>query len=133
MSEYLSAGDLAMLQISFLPKTHKGIADKAKREHWIGRRRGKTGGGFEYQIAALPQEIQDAIAEKHLMGMLAKSTAKPPVQKKKQSKPAVLRPSQAGLPLDTVIKGYNQKQIACAHVFGGRSTAYPPYERYAGA
>lgn len=115
MSEYLNAAELASLQIRGLPGTAKNIIEKAKRESWPCRRRFGKGGGFEYQVAALSQEIQDAIAEKHLMGMLAKSTAKPPVQKKKQSKPAVLRPSQAGLPLDTVIKGYNQKQIACAH------------------
>lgn len=113
MSEYLSAGDLATLQIDFLPKTHKGIADKAKREHWIGRKRGKAGGGMEYKVSALPQEIQDAIAEKCLMDMLTRSPANPPAVSR-QAVPAV-RPAAAEIPAESVLKGCDQKQRDCAH------------------
>ena len=61
MSEYLNAGELASLQIRGLPGTAKNIIEKAKRESWPCRRRLGKGGGFEYQVDALPQEIQDAI------------------------------------------------------------------------
>ena len=45
MSEYLSAAELAQLNIPSLPKTPKGISDKAKREYWPSRRRAQRGGG----------------------------------------------------------------------------------------
>ncbi|OAM31330.1 hypothetical protein A7P93_04725 [Eikenella corrodens] len=69
---------------------------------------------MEYRVAGLPQEIQDAIAEKHLMGMLAKSAAKPPVAKK-QSMPATKQALQVGVSLDSVLNGCDQKQRDCAH------------------
>ena len=114
MSEYLNAAELASLQIRGLPGTAKNIIEKAKRESWPCRRRFGKGGGFEYQVAALPQGIQDAIAEKHLMGMLAKSAAKPPVAKK-QSMPAAQQALQVGVSLDSVLNGCDQKQRDCAH------------------
>lgn len=37
--------------------------DRAKRERWIGRERKGRGGGFEYEVAKLPPEIQAAILQ----------------------------------------------------------------------
>jgi len=65
MSEYLSAAELAQLSIPSLPKTPKGISDKAKREYWPNRRRAQRGGGVEYQVAGLPEEIQAAVRERY--------------------------------------------------------------------
>ena len=50
MNEYLSAAELAQLNILSLPKTPKGISDKAKRECWSSRKRAQRGGGMEYQV-----------------------------------------------------------------------------------
>ena len=46
MNKYLSAAELAQLNILSLPKTPKGISDKAKRECWPIRKRAQRGGGM---------------------------------------------------------------------------------------
>ena len=73
MSEYLSAAELAQLSSPSLPKTPKGISDKAKREYWPNRRRAQRGGGVEYQVAGLPETIQTAVRERQAEQLLAQS------------------------------------------------------------
>ena len=73
MNEYLSAAELAQLNILSLPKTPKGISDKAKRECWPSRKRAQRGGGMEYQVAGLPEEIQTAVRERQAAQLLAQS------------------------------------------------------------
>ncbi|MDK4526828.1 DNA-binding protein, partial [Kingella kingae] len=61
---FLSASDLADLKLSVLPETPKGIGDRAKKQGWVKRKRAERGGGYEYEIASMPSEIQAAIAAK---------------------------------------------------------------------
>ena len=73
MNKYLSAAELAQLNILSLPKTPKGISDKAKRECWPSRKRAQRGGGMEYQVAGLPETIQTAVRERQAEQLLAQS------------------------------------------------------------
>ncbi|EEG23363.1 Mu transposase domain protein [Eikenella corrodens ATCC 23834] len=116
MSEYLSAAELAQLSIPSLPKTPKGISDKAKREYWPNRRRAQRGGGVEYQVAGLPEEIQAAVRERQAEQLLAQSqpAVLPSVAKAKRPV-AVRRMEQLGLPIDDYAMGLNDKQRDCAH------------------
>ncbi|WP_348796864.1 DNA-binding protein, partial [Kingella kingae] len=52
------------LDASILPSAVKNILDKAKRENWQSRKRTGRGGGYEYEIASMPSDIQAAIAAK---------------------------------------------------------------------
>lgn len=77
MKTHLSATQIANLQLSCLPKSARGIADKAKREQWSNRPRAKKGGGIEYAIASLPEPIQTAVIEAQKSKLLS-DTAPPP-------------------------------------------------------
>ena len=116
MNEYLSAAELAQLNILSLPKTPKGISDKAKRECWPNRKRAQRGGGMEYQVAGLPEEIQTAVRERQAAQLLAQSqpAVLPSVAKAKRPV-AVRRMEQLGLPIDDYAMGLNDKQRDCAH------------------
>ena len=116
MNEYLSAAELAQLNILSLPKTPKGISDKAKRECWPSRKRAQRGGGMEYQVAGLPEEIQTAVREWQAAQLLAQSqpAVLPSVAKAKRPV-AVRRMEQLGLPIDDYAMGLNDKQRDCAH------------------
>ena len=91
MSEYLSAAELAQLSIPSLPKTPKGISDKAKREYWPSRRRAQRGGGVEYQVAGLPEEIQAAVRERQAEQLLAQSQPAVLPSVAKAKRPAAVR------------------------------------------
>ena len=116
MNEYLSAAELAQLNILSLPKTPKGISDKAKRECWPSRKRAQRGGGMEYQMAGLPEPIQTAVRERQAEQLLAQSqpAVLPSVAKAKRPV-AVRRMEQLGLPIDDYAMGLNDKQRDCAH------------------
>lgn len=105
MSEYLSAAELAQLSIPSLPKTPKGISDKAKREYWPSRRRVQRGGGVEYQVAGLPETIQTAVRERQAEQLLA------------QSQPAVL-PSVAKAKRPVAVRRMEQLGLAYAQAGG---------------
>ena len=116
MNEYLSAAELAQLNILSLPKTPKGISDKAKRECWPSRKRAQRGGGMEYQVAGLPEPIQTAVRERQAAQLLAQSqpAVLPSVAKAKRPV-AVRRMEQLSLPIDDYAMGLNDKQRDCAH------------------
>lgn len=68
---YLSAAEIAeageRLKIKAMPWSKKGVQDTINREEWfsspLARKRGgkEGGGGFEYHISLLPNELQSAI------------------------------------------------------------------------
>lgn len=68
---YLSAAEIAeageRLKIKALPWSKRGVQDTIKREGWLAgplaRKRGgaEGGGGYEYHISLLPNELQSAI------------------------------------------------------------------------
>ena len=102
MNEYLSAAELAQLNILSLPKTPKGISDKAKRECWPNRKRAQRGGGMEYQVAGLPEEIQTAVRERQAATLLAKvpvlpAEVKKPLRQNKKMRQLGLIPCEEGL------------------------------------
>lgn len=58
MNEYLSAAELAQLNILSLPKTPKGISDKAKRECWPSRKRAQRGGGITDAVDFVVRQVE---------------------------------------------------------------------------
>ena len=110
MSElFYSAAELAAMQLPNFPTTRQAVDYRAKREGWhvtVKKGIGARGRLNVYALNDLPKDLRTAIQAK---------TASDLLEKAKESKPVVRRPSQAGLPLDTVIKGYNKKQVDCAH------------------
>lgn len=64
MDNYISAADLIKFELSDLPKTPQGIGKRAKSQNWQSRKRTGRGGGYEYEIASMPSDIQAAIAAK---------------------------------------------------------------------
>ena len=102
MNKYLSAAELAQLNILSLPKTPKGISDKAKRECWPSRKRAQRGGGMEYQVAGLPETIQTAVRERQAATLLAKvpvlpAEVKKPLRQNKKMRQLGLIPCEEGL------------------------------------
>nr|WP_253341554.1 S24 family peptidase [Neisseria sp. HSC-16F19] len=69
----MNAAELAKLALPMLPKSPKGIAEKAQREGWPFRKRAQRGGGVEYAISGMPADIRGAINEKPLTELLERS------------------------------------------------------------
>ena len=64
LKSYYSVAELLTLKLLSLPKTHKGILDKAKRENWNSRKRDGKGGGVEYAVKSMPEDVQAEIVVK---------------------------------------------------------------------
>ena len=64
LKSYYSVAELLILKLLSLPKTHKGILDKAKRESWNSRKRDGKGGGVEYAVKSMPEDVQAEIVVK---------------------------------------------------------------------
>ncbi|EHK89852.1 transposase domain-containing protein [Aggregatibacter actinomycetemcomitans] len=61
---YYSAAELVELKLKSLPTAHKNIIDKAKREGWKTQKRFGRGGGYEYAVKSMPEDVQAEIAVK---------------------------------------------------------------------
>lgn len=70
MSEYISAKEIVQMKISWLPRSVKGVIEKAKRENWACRKRQGRGGGFEYLIDALPPDLRAALDNQRAKALL---------------------------------------------------------------
>lgn len=64
LKTHYSVAELLKLKLSSLPQAHKNVLDKAKRENWESRKRAGKGGGVEYALCSLPQDLQDEIRNK---------------------------------------------------------------------
>lgn len=64
MKEWFTTKELAELNLQSLPNTPRGILKKAKKEEWKSRPRKATGGGLEYHISNLDEDIQVNLIEK---------------------------------------------------------------------
>nr|DAN31617.1 MAG TPA: transposase [Caudoviricetes sp.] len=64
LKSYYSVAELLTLKLLSLPKTHKGILDKAKRENWNSRKRDGKGGGVEYAVKSMQEDVQAEIVVK---------------------------------------------------------------------
>ncbi|TDF40543.1 Mu transposase C-terminal domain-containing protein [Histophilus somni] len=81
LKPYYSAQELIGLQLVILPTTKKAVIDKAKRENWQSRKRVGRGGGVEYALSSLPQEVQEEIRDKFATSVVAGKPKKLPVLK----------------------------------------------------
>lgn len=76
--KFFSAKELIVLSPPpLLPKSKKGIIDKAKRENWQSRPRQGRGGGLEYALTSLPPAVQKAIHLKLAREKQASEVARP--------------------------------------------------------
>ncbi|MCK3654881.1 hypothetical protein A4G19_03595 [Pasteurellaceae bacterium Macca] len=64
LKTHYSVYELSDFKLSSLPTAPKNIADKAKRENWLSRKREGRGGGLEYSLTSLPIEVQTEIRKK---------------------------------------------------------------------
>ncbi|WP_372651492.1 DNA-binding protein [Aggregatibacter actinomycetemcomitans] len=64
LKSFYSAKELSELGLKSLPSTHRGILDKAKRENWESCKRDGKGGGYEYAVKSMPEDVQAEIAVK---------------------------------------------------------------------
>lgn len=131
---FLSAAELAKLGLSSLPKTPKGIAEKAKREKWKTRKRAKIGGGLEFALSSLPSLVRLEIERQqvHLLNQQIEPQNSgslktlPESAKSKKSRanpkglPTVHRPEDTQLALDLddpneAVKRLTFKQKDCAN------------------
>ena len=78
--EYITAFEMAKMKISGLPESDRRLREKAKRENWRSRPRVGRGGGVEYEIAALPTPIREAVEKKLAAEILAQQPDLPNMQ-----------------------------------------------------
>jgi len=75
MKRWYTAAELAELTLPDMPGTKQGVAEVARREGWqervdpdgkpLSRRRQGRGGGWEYNVALLPERARAALAARH--------------------------------------------------------------------
>ncbi|MEX4569417.1 transposase, partial [Haemophilus influenzae] len=82
LKKHYSAKELLDLSLSCLPNSVQGIIYQAKKNGWVTQKRVGKGGGKEYALASLPQEIQTEIRTKFAVSI---------VKAKPKSLPADLR------------------------------------------
>ena len=117
MNNYINATELSKLKLdaSILPSAVKNILDKAKRENWQSRKRTGRGGGYEYEIASMPSEIQAAIAAKLAEQALQNAPALPEHIQAASSKKPNKKMLQLGLiPVDEALASLDDEQKNCA-------------------
>ncbi|MEE6042632.1 Mu transposase C-terminal domain-containing protein [Avibacterium paragallinarum] len=81
LKTHYSVAELLQLNLLELPKAHKNVLDKAKRENWQSRKRVGRGGGVEYALSSLPQAVQAEIRDKFATSVVADKPKKLPVLK----------------------------------------------------
>ena len=64
LKSYYSAQELVELNLEILPKTKKAILTMAKREGWKSQDRQGKGGGFEFAVKSMPEDVQAEIVVK---------------------------------------------------------------------
>lgn len=78
--QFIDMNNLAKLKIKGLPETVRGLNKRAKSENWRSRPRVGRGGGVEYEIAALPALIREAVEKKLAAEILAQQPDLPNMQ-----------------------------------------------------
>lgn len=72
LKTHYTATELANLSLACLPNTRQGVNHQAKKQFWIGRKRVGKGGGYEYELASLPRDVQDEIKQKLAVSVMTK-------------------------------------------------------------
>lgn len=70
LKTHLSVKELLNFKLSSLPKAHKNVLEKAKRENWVSRKRKSKGGGFEYELASMPEKVQNEIRSRFAVAVV---------------------------------------------------------------
>ncbi|KIG22646.1 DNA-binding protein, partial [Haemophilus influenzae] len=70
LKKHYSAKELLDLSLSCLPNSVQGIIYQAKKNGWVTQKRVGKGGGKEYALASLPQEIQTEIRTKFAVSIV---------------------------------------------------------------
>ncbi|WP_305954853.1 DNA-binding protein, partial [Mannheimia haemolytica] len=70
LKTHYSVAELLSFKLSSLPSAHKNVLDKAIRENWQSQKRKGRGGGVEYELACLPQEIQTEIRSRFMSAVV---------------------------------------------------------------
>ncbi|MBG6244763.1 transposase, partial [Candidatus Symbiopectobacterium sp. 'North America'] len=77
LGEWVTAKDIAGLP--GFPSAISSILRKAKKENWISRQKsGVKGIAYEFQLDALPSELQSAIRESYYNNLLQQRVVKAP-------------------------------------------------------
>lgn len=58
IKSFYSIQELLELEIPGLPKTQRGLLKKAERENWTSQERNKLGGGREYAVDSMPEDVK---------------------------------------------------------------------------
>ncbi|MFQ3071230.1 DNA-binding protein [Neisseria polysaccharea] len=115
-NEYIDLKGMLALELPNLTRRLPTLRKMAQEQGWPYRKRQGRGGGVEYQVAGLPEEIQTAVRERQAEQLLAQSQpAMLPSVAKAKRPAAVRRMEQLGLPIDDYAMGLNDKQRDCAH------------------
>ena len=115
-NEYIDLKGMLALELPNLTRRLPTLRKMAQEQGWPYRKRQGRGGGMEYQVAGLPEEIQTAVRERQAEQLLAQSQpAMLPSMAKAKRPVAVRRMEQLGLPIDDYAMGLNDKQRDCAH------------------
>lgn len=61
LKTHYSSKELAQMSLTCLPHSVQGVIYKAKREGWTSQKRCGRGGGLEYELALLSNEVQNEI------------------------------------------------------------------------
>lgn len=61
IKSFYSIQELLELEIPGLPKTQRGLLKKVERENWTSQERNKLGGGREYAVDSMPEDVKNHI------------------------------------------------------------------------
>lgn len=83
LKTHYSVAELLSFKLDGLPTAHKNVLEQAKRENWKSQKRQGRGGGVEYELASLPQEVQQELRTK-LLKILPAEVARGELSLKRQ-------------------------------------------------
>ena len=72
LKTHYSVAELIEFKLSSLPRAHKNVLEKAKREQWVKRKREGKGGGVEYALTSLPAEVQAELHSRFALANIVK-------------------------------------------------------------
>lgn len=101
---FYSISDLLYMRLDAFPATDRGVQKKADRESWNRQPRSGRGGGYEYELASMPLDIQQQIREYAIANLVIEP-------KHAEVKPLIIQESQK---LDQLTD--NQRDIADARL-----------------
>lgn len=78
LKTHYSVAELLSFKLSSLPSAHKNVLEKSVRESWQSQKRTGRGGGYEYALSSMPEEVQNEIRSRFAVSVI-KSKPKLPV------------------------------------------------------